>query len=40
MGLTFVHRDQDIRIRTKGYGRDVFAILKRKCTGLITVAQG
>lgn len=39
VGLTFVHRDQDIRVWTKCYRSDILAILKRECSRLVTVAQ-
>ena len=38
-GLTFVHRDQDIRVWTKCYRSDILAILKRERSRLVTVAQ-
>lgn len=38
-GLTFVHRYQGIRVRTKCYRSDILAVLKRKCSGLVTVTQ-
>lgn len=40
MSLTFVHRDQDIRIRTECYCRDIFTVLKRKRSRLVTIAHG
>ena len=37
--LTFVHRDQDIRVRAECYRGDIFAVLKRKCSGPVAIEQ-
>ena len=37
--LTFVHRDQDIRVRAERYRGDIFTVLKRKRSRPVAITQ-